>query len=1297
MRVSLQLDAMRLPSNFRFLVAVVLLPLCLSQTVISVGDGAPTSTIRDEYLTAFQRGDFFSAVALPPLTEVITYGNGGYRQDFQDAARTGIRFTLIRPAVPDLSQGLTNAVRQVRPPIYAVYMQSSIGVSTAGFPNRDTTAFTVLGSDLVPNGTSGSYQTFDKNYAIFVWSVAPLATSSTTTFTIADPIYTRWNTIGFDQIGAPLIAATTATSRYSTTATYQTFVNGAIYGITSGTNSGKVFFVRRSVQTLYEANQGPAGFLGYPVGEETVLADGRRRQSFEGGTMEYAVNGTPVLKNAISSVVVAAEDPVKLTAGQSVTLTAVLSTNAGERVTDRDVFWSTSNGRVVSVTANGNTATIRGVSGGFATITATSEGKVSNRVNVQVASQCCAVGEGAPTQVISQSFADAVQRNRLTLRTPLSTAVRRLGAGYVQEATALPSGNRIWIAKADASPVAYVAQGATLTAFEGLGSFVGGLGYPTGDLSAGGTQVFQGGALAGSPVRLVSGAILARWVALGTDTGALGAPVGAAVTSISFTGNQITSQQFRLGSFVQHDTGALQGRVFVVSGPIAAKYFELAASIGAPITDEFLAATGYRQEFEGATLEYTAGTTLVRVTDKTRRPTLTVTPSIVTPGARYRVAVGGFAQGASVRLLQTSGTVQDSFNFTTPTGAYVWESVVPTNARAGVVVLRAALTSNPDTFVEGSYTVRTLAELRPALSKVSGDTQSGAPATVLAAPLRVQLKDSSDNPISGVAVRFESSPGGAVVRSSAVTDANGLAEAYYKLPATAGVALMTAEAGGQLVTFTARAAEQLISDFPRMTQTMEGIGRDSLVATLAAVLRFYQQRGVAPADSGLTDTAALGSYLRNACVPAVNAGTICDGYLDPGTAGEVIANPLRALDLAGGALTIALPEPNLLAVRDAFAANGPVVVALNLQRNGQTVGIHHVSVTGIYGDGDLAIADVNPQFNLTRLSQYTSGFTAQGASWRATISAAVQLYPSTTGQPAFYAQGNTALQINGPAGGCSRVASWPGISLQFCSGASASYQMLVPNSPFLVNLVSLTYPAQRSVVSGAGATAYRVSRGDGEAWTLSPEQLSLSTGGVLNAASFLPRLAPGAIVSLFGNGLPLTASGVDGVELDGVSLPVFFSNGFQLNTALPVNAASGTAQLSIRSAYGRTTIPVELSGLSPGLFVLDANNSAAALNQDNTVNSISNPGSRGQVVVLFATGLGAVRVGANQLSVTENPVQVVLNGTALTPQFAGLTPGFVGLYQVNVLIPQGMAPGLGLPVVVRVGGIDSNSAIISIR
>lgn len=1304
------------------LFALLTLPVCLSQTsTIQVGDGATTPTIREEFLAAYQRGDYFATVALPPLSEVVSYGTGGFRQEFQDAAKTGTRSALIRPAVPDLTLGVNNAVRQVRQPIYSIYTQSSIGVSTAGFPNIDTTRFDVLVPGFSATYSSGYYQTFDKGFGIFVWDKPPLNGGSDTRFNIVEPIYTRWRAIGIDQIGPPLLSAISATSRFTTKATYQTYTNGAIYNITSGALTGKVIFVRRAVQDLYEANQGPTGFLGFPTGEETILSDGRRRQSFEGGSMEYAINGTPVLKNALQAVTVAAEDPIRLTAGQTVSLKALLQTIAGEYVTDRDVFWSTSNGRVATIIGTGPQVTVRAVSGGTAIITATSEGKTSNRISVQVASQCCAIGEGAPTQAVSQTFLDAIQRNRLSVRTPVATPVRRLGSGYAQEAVALPSGNRIWIAKSDASAVAYVISSSTLAAFEGLGGFTGLLGYPVSDLSAGQTQRFENGALAGSPVRLVTGPILARWLALTADSGSLGAPVSAASTSITFTGTQVTSQQFRSGFVFQFDGGAFAGRAFVTTGAIAAKHAELGlatGAIGAPVGDEFLAATGFRQEFEGAFLEYTQGAA-VRVIDKTRRPTVTITPSAVLPGGRYRVAVGGFAAQSRLRLTQGSGTAQDAFDITAVNGSFVWESIVPSNARAGVVILRATDATNAQTFAEGSYTVRSLAELRPTISKVSGDAQSSAPATLLAAPLRIQVRDASGAPLAGVAVRFEASPGASILNPSPVTGADGLAEARLRLPAQAGVVLASVEAGGQLVTFNARAVEQVLTDFPRITQAVDGnLGssnlplaqKGSLVAAQAGVIRFFQQRGVVPTDNGLADTAGLNSYLRALCTIAADSTQLCDGFLDAGPGEDPVANPFRALDFAAGALGLDFPDPSLPALREAFAASGPIIVGLNLRRNEQPVGTHFVTVTGILADGDLAIADPNPQFGLTRLSQYTNGFPAASANWRATLVAALQFIPRPNTVPAFYASSTARFSLASAGSPCTRQASWPvtmanltstatatSIYLQSCDGAASSYQASVPSGPFLLSLVSLSNPPARSLVSGATAAAYRVGRATGDFWSLSAEQLSLNPGSIVNAASFGARISPGAIISLFGNGLPLADSASGAVQLNGVPLPIFFSNGFQLNTAIPANATPGPASLTIRSPYGDTTVNLDLADLAPGLFLIDANQSAAVLNQDSTLNSQSNPAIRGQAIILFVTGLGPVTAQSSGLSTTTNPATVIINGRELTPFFTGLAPGYVGLYQINVSLPANLPPGLNQQVQIRTGGADSNAGYISIR
>ena len=57
---------------------------------------------------------------------------------------------------------------------------------------------------------------------------------------------------------------------------------------------------------------------------------------------------------------------------------------------------------------------------------------------------------------------------------------------------------------------------------------------------------------------------------------------------------------------------------------------------------------------------------------------------------------------------------------------------------------------------------------------------------------------------------------------------------------------------------------------------------------------------------------------------------------------------------------------------------------------------------------------------------------------------------------------------------------------------------------------------------------------------------------------------------------------------------------------------------------------------------------------------------------------------------------VKIGGAKAQVSFSGLAPGFVGLYQVNAVIPSGLAGG-NQPVVVTVGGSSSNSALLPIR
>lgn len=1302
----------------------VSLLLCLSslgfsQTVIQVGQGATSDTIRNEFQVAFQRNNFFSFVYSVPIAEVVTFGVGGFRQEFQDPAKTGLKSALVRPAAPDLTQGLNSAVRQVRSPIYQIYTQSSIGSGIAGFPSIDTSRFDIpKGQTGGTEPISGWFQTFDKNFAIYLWDTPPNDGGTEIQFNVADPIFTRWKSIGISTMGPPLLSSTAVSSRFGTKANYQTFAYGSIYVLTSGTFSGRVIYVRQSVQTLYAASQGPGGFLGLPLSDETVLSDGRRRQSFEGGTMEYALNGTPILKNAVVAISIGGDNPRRLTAGQMLTLDATLQTNSGDVAVDRDVFWSTTNGKVATITGTGPRVTLRAVGGGTALISATSEGKTSPAVTIFVAAQCCSLGEGSPTLAIAQTFLDAAQRNRLNLRTPIASPVRRSGTGYVQEAIALPGGNRIIIAKSDASPIAYVLSGALLTKSDALGGVTGALGYPLTDANSGGTQLFENGALAGSPVRYVGGVILSRWRLLSQEAGALGPPATEANTSVSFSGASVITQLFRSGAIFSYGSGALTGKAFVTIGPIAAKYAELgliSGSIGAPITDEFLTSGAVRQEFEGALLEYSTGDA-VRVIDKARKPTLTITPSSLLPGGRYRVAVGGFAANTQIRITQGTGATADVFDSVAANGSYVWESVVASNARAGAVVLRATDLSDAKSFVDGTYTIRTLAELKPVLSKVAGDAQSGAPATILAAPLRVVLRDNTGSPIAGIALRVEASPGAGIVSSSLSTASDGTAEIRLRLPAQAGVVLVTVDAGGQVVSFSARAAAQVPTDFPSITQAVGGnyantnlplAQKGSLVAAMAGVVRFYQQRGQVPTDNGFADTVSLNNYLRAFCSLDSDGSPICDGFLD--SSGDPQPNVFRVSNYSSGVLNLVFADPTLANIRD-WAANGnPTIVGLQLSRNGQPAGVHFVTAFGVTSVGDLAIFDPNPQFGFTLLSQYMGGYPAAGANWTAKLITALVFTPTGASTNAFYASASSAFGLASSGSPCSLAAAWPSsfastesmaatgeFRVQACDGTAPNYQLSVPAADYLLQFTSLGNPAARTIVSGATAAGYRVSR-SGDAWTLSPEELALSPSDILNAASFSARLGVGGIISIFGSGLPLAATATSSVQLDGEAIPIFFSNGFQLNSSIPSDAIAGQHSLRLRSPYGDVSVPLDIGEVAPGIFLLDARRSAAVLNQDGSVSSSTNPAIRGQAIVIFATGLGSVTRQANGLSTTTRPVTALLNGRELNPFFSGLAPGFIGLYQINLTIPIAAPPGLDQQLMLRVGGVESNFGVIAIR
>jgi uncharacterized protein (TIGR03437 family) len=1246
--------------------------LCLPAQTIDVGTGSSNldPVISAQFVNAFYRNNFSNIVSTPPVGLVRSFGTTGLIQEFNDAAKTsGVRLALVKPNTSTASVEGTPDVFQVQALLYAYY--NSVGVTTAGFPTMDTAG--------CPNLAAGTctWQTFSRKYALFAYASA--LANGLSTFTTRDPFYTEWlGKGGIATFGPATSTESAVTSPVASVATAQTYQNGIILNITAGTLTGRLVSVRNPVYSVYQSNGGPTGFLGMPTGPEQIIGT-KRRQVFEGGAIEYEPGEGGTLRLPVTNVNLSTGvTTLRLKLNETFTVEAIPRAGNGESLLDRTVTWVTTNGRVVTIQATGRTAVLKAVGGGVATVTAVSEGKISSAIAVSVQAPCCQIGEGAPTAPAAQAFSDAVNRNRLTVQLPAANPVRRVANGYQQEFLTAASG-RVVVALPDRSAQAWVLSGVILGAFERDGSGSGPLGYPASDMTAGGRQLFEGGALAGSPVQRVSAGILARWALLNYETGVAGPPAGAAQAFSTFAATAGTQQPFRDGLILQVESGLLAGRTFLVSGAILAKLLSvggIGGRFGAPLNEEFTLNGRRRQEFEGGYMEYSPGSTVVNAVESTRKPTVSVLPSSAVAGSRIRLAAGGYPDGSTLRV---SVTGQADFVVRTGNGSYTWESWVPVDSPSRMVTVRAVVVGTPAIAAEATYTVRAAVEARPRLSKVRGDGQSGAPGTRLPIPLRVNLKDESGSPLVGVAVVFAASPGAEVSPRTASTDINGDAEAALRLPSGAGIALATAEAARQVVTFTAQVSGTNVNNFPRLS--FDG---NSYVGSAAAILKYFQDRGELTAAAGTVTAAAIDSYLRNFCVLDGQANQICDGYLS----GPEVPNLWRLTNFAGGQLEIVPVAANELAIREALAGGTPVLVSLRLADGTALAAV----ATGVTVEGSIQLMDPNPRQPRSILDEYV------GAG--AKLTGAARFTPRAAAAGGFlltaYA---TGVQAAAPAGPCGPAFGVPGADATmlfvYCDGSQPVYQAeITAAGVYKGSLTDLATGGPRFEISGLRTGNFRISR-PAVTWELTTLEASFQANSVVNAASFTSDYAPGTAISIFGLGLARAGSETT-VEVGGQRAEVLFATPFQVNAVIPLGLAPGNWPLRVNSLFGSSEAAVDVREAAPAVFRLSGTQ-AAVTNQDGSLNAPNNPAPRGQVVVIYGTGFGAVQAAQGALRRTAAPVTVRAAGLDLPVVYSGLTPGSIGLYQLNVQLPADMPPGLFQALEIRQGGVSANPVSVAIR
>jgi len=238
---------------------------------------------------------------------------------------------------------------------------------------------------------------------------------------------------------------------------------------------------------------------------------------------------------------------------------------------------------------------------------------------------------------------------------------------------------------------------------------------------------------------------------------------------------------------------------------------------------------------------------------------------------------------------------------------------------------------------------------------------------------------------------------------------------------------------------------------------------------------------------------------------------------------------------------------------------------------------------------------------------------------------------------------------------------------------------------------------------------------------------------ILNAAAYQSvsasgypsnLVAPGEIVTILGSHLgpvagvaatvdaggnfPTNLAGVT-LSFNGLPAPLLYVDASQINAVVPFGVG-GSSQAKVQLRYDDLA-PVEatvgVTGAVPGIFTIDSTGigQAAALNQDGTVNSSSNPAPRGSIVTIWATGLGLltppypdgqiVSSALSKLVDVPGPFAVRVSGSSAEIQYIGQAPGMVaGVIQINLVVPYDAPAGPVVPVYIYE---DYQSATIAVK
>jgi uncharacterized protein (TIGR03437 family) len=226
----------------------------------------------------------------------------------------------------------------------------------------------------------------------------------------------------------------------------------------------------------------------------------------------------------------------------------------------------------------------------------------------------------------------------------------------------------------------------------------------------------------------------------------------------------------------------------------------------------------------------------------------------------------------------------------------------------------------------------------------------------------------------------------------------------------------------------------------------------------------------------------------------------------------------------------------------------------------------------------------------------------------------------------------------------------------------------------------------------------------------------VSSTGVTSSGSFAAGgVAPGELITVFGfnlsggsaafqgqviDGAFTSSLGAASISFDGHPAPLTYVGPSQINAIVPYAiAGQATTSVTIQVGSNSNTVQVPVSPAVPSLFTANGSGSgqAAALNQNGTFNSVSNPAHAGDVIVLYGTGEGLVfptpadgAISSASPPAPQLPVTVTIGNQPAQVLYAADSPGLTaGVIQINAVIPAGIANNPQVPVTWSAGSYTS--------